>query len=73
MTAIRILAQNLRFLRQQEGLSQKAVADQLRITRGRYAKYEDAASEPPLDILIKMSDYFDIGVDSLITIDLKHS
>ncbi len=41
------------------------------ITRGRYAKYEDGASEPPLEILIKISKYFHVSIDLLLTVDLR--
>lgn len=41
------------------------------ITRGRYAKYEDGASEPPLEILIKISRYFYVSIDLLVSVDLR--
>jgi len=66
-----ILAENLRYLRAQKGLSQQHLADDLLITRGRYAKYEDAASEPPLEILLKISRYYHISADLLLTVRLN--
>lgn len=63
-----VLAENLRYLRAQKALSQQQVADDLMITRGRYAKYEDAASEPPLEILLKISKYYHISTDLLLTV-----
>lgn len=66
-----ILAENIRYLRDQLKLSQQTVADQLSITRGRYAKYEDGASQPPIELLIKISRYFRISIDLMVTIDLK--
>ncbi|ASK29285.1 XRE family transcriptional regulator [Chryseobacterium sp. T16E-39] len=66
-----ILAENIRYLRYQLKLSQQAVADQLLITRGRYAKYEDGASQPPIELLIKMSRYYRISIDLMVTIDLR--
>lgn len=41
------------------------------ITRGRYAKYEDGASEPPLEILVKISRYFHVSIDLLVSVDLR--
>lgn len=66
-----ILSDNIRYLRSQLGFSQQKVADDLLITRGRYAKYEDGASEPPLEILCKISRYYHISIDLMISIDLR--
>lgn len=66
-----LLSDNMRYLRAQLGKSQQAVADDLIITRGRYGKYEDDASEPPVDILLRMSRYFNVSIDLLISIDLS--
>ena len=69
--AMSILADNMRYLRAQLKASQQKIADQLLITRGRYAKYEDGASEPPIDILIRISQYFKISIDLLVSLDLR--
>lgn len=66
-----VLANNLRYLRDQLKMSQQALADSLSITRGRYSKYEDDAAQPPLEILIKISKYHRISIDLLLTVDLK--
>lgn len=65
------LSENMRYLRNQLHLSQQKVADTLLITRGRYAKYEDGASEPPLELLIRISRYFHISIDLLVSVDLR--
>src|SRR5690606_41605681 len=51
-------------------ISQQALADSLKLTRGRYAKYEDGANEPPIEVLVGMSKYFKISLDLLLTVDL---
>lgn len=66
-----ILAENLRYLRAQKALSQQQVADDLMITRGRYAKYEDEASQPPLEILLKISRYYHVSTDLMLTVQLN--
>jgi len=65
------LADNIRYLRNELKLSQQKVADDLMITRGRYAKYEDAASEPPLEILMRLSRYYHVSIDLLLSVDLR--
>ncbi|UIR57831.1 LexA family transcriptional regulator [Sphingobacterium sp. SRCM116780] len=66
-----LLAENLRFLRNEIKASQQSVADTLLITRGRYAKYEDGANDPPIEILLKLSRFYRISVDLLISVDLR--
>ncbi len=65
------LSENMRYLRNQLGSSQQKVADALGITRGRYAKYEDKSSEPPLEILLKISRYYYVSIDLLLSVDLR--
>jgi len=67
-----ILSENLRYLRAQKKCSQQHVANDLVISRGRYAKYEDGKSEPPLDILKLISHYFRVSIDLLISVDLRN-
>ena len=66
-----ILAENMRYLRGQQKYSQQKIADNLLITRGRYAKYEDGSSEPPIEILIRLSKYYRISIDLLVGLDLS--
>lgn len=66
-----ILSENLRYLRSLKLCSQRKIADALMISRGRYAKYEDAMSEPPLDILKRIVTYYSISLDSLVSTDLQ--
>lgn len=65
------LSENIRFLRSKKQFSQQRIADDLEITRVRYAKYEDGTSEPPLDLLNKIARYFGVSVDLLISVDVK--
>lgn len=66
-----ILSENMRYLRGKLHLSQQKVADELLITRGRYGKYEDGATEPPLEILVKISKYYNVSIDLLLTINVS--
>ena len=66
-----ILSDNMRFLRGKLKLSQQKVADQLKITRGRYAKYEDGSSEPPIEILMRVSKFFQVSIDLMVAVDVR--
>ncbi|MFD2744483.1 MULTISPECIES: helix-turn-helix domain-containing protein [Sphingobacterium] len=60
------LSENIRYLRAKAGKSQRALAEQLGITRARYSKYEYGTAEPPLEILLKISDYYHVTINVLI-------
>ena len=55
----------LKFLRQQMDKSQQTVALELDIPRTKYARYEIGESNPTIDTLIKMADYFNVSLDYL--------
>jgi transcriptional regulator with XRE-family HTH domain len=64
------IAKNIRFLRTQRKLSQEQLADELGITRSRIGSYEEGRSEPNIQLLITLSDFFKLPVDMLIKHDL---
>lgn len=65
-----IFSENVKLLRAQRGISQQKLSDDLIITRVRFAKYEEGKSEPPFDILKRISKYFQVSIDILINVDL---
>lgn len=68
---MKLFADNIRYLRTERGKSQNEVAESLMIQRDRYSKYEGDKSDPPLDILQKISRYFHVSIDILLTVDLR--
>lgn len=65
------ISSNIRWLRQWKGLSQEQLADDLEVTRARIGAYEEGRNEPPLDLLIRLSEYFHVAIDALVRGDLK--
>lgn len=61
-----IFANNLKSLRIDNDYSQNDIASKLGINRSRYSNYENGISEPPLDILIKISNFFNCTIDDLL-------
>ena len=57
----------LRLVRKARHLSQQQVAFDLNITREALSHYENGRREPSLDMLVKMSLYFNKSIDFLIT------
>jgi len=65
-----IFSDNLRYLRVKHGLTQQRIADALLIPRERYAKYE-GTTDPPLDCLQKISRYYHVSIDLLLSFDIR--
>lgn len=56
----------LKELRLRDKKTQKELAAFLGIDRTTYTKYETEASEPNLETLIALADYFDVPLDYLV-------
>jgi len=67
------IAKNIYFLRKQRGLTQEKLAEALDITRSRVGSYEEGRSDPGIEVLIQLSDYFKLPVDALLRHDLSRS
>lgn len=66
-----VLYKNISYLRNLKKLSQQDVADALDIGRSRLGSYEENRSEPSIEMLIALSEYFMISIDDLIKKDLR--
>lgn len=58
--------ENLAILRKSKGLSQEQLAEKLRLTRQTISKWELEQSTPDLDLLLQLSDIFQVSTDYLI-------
>lgn len=56
---------NLAELRINSNLTQKELAKILNVTDKAYWSYESGRTEPNIDTLIKIADYFDVSLDYL--------
>jgi len=65
------LGTNLKFLRKRRGRTQVDVAEKIGLKRPTYNGYENNVAEPSIDILINLSKYFNIAVDTMVKIDLR--
>jgi transcriptional regulator with XRE-family HTH domain len=61
---------NLKLLRARRGRSQEETAIGLDVKRSSWSGYENGSAEPPLDLLVRISDYFRVGLDRLLKDDL---
>lgn len=58
--------EQLRNLREDHDLTQKELGEYLSISQRSYAHYEAGTREIPLDILIKLADYYQVSLDFLV-------
>lgn len=57
---------NLRKLRESNNMTQQQMADKFGIQRPTYSRYENGERQPDFDLLLKISDYFNVSVDYLL-------
>ena len=57
----------LKALRMQAGISQEKLAVELGVTKRTIINYESGKTLPPISLLIQMSKFFGVAVESLIT------
>lgn len=57
---------NLFNLRKSKNLTQQDVANALNISQQSYQKYEKSITEPSVDSLIKLSEFYNISIDEIL-------
>ncbi len=65
------IGSNIRHLRSLKGWSQVQLADELSVTRSRIGSYEENRADPPVDVLIRLSNMFHVAIDALVKCDLS--
>ncbi len=56
----------LRDIREDRDISQKTLAAYLHIGQNTYSQYETGKRQLPLDILIRLAEYFDTSTDYIL-------
>jgi transcriptional regulator with XRE-family HTH domain len=62
---------NIKYLREKYGASQKRVAVDLGLSRTVLGGYESGVTQPPLDKLQLIADYFEVPIEALLHRDLS--
>lgn len=65
------LSYKLETLRKNKGLTQKDVADILKVNRTTYTKYETGVTEPNVSSLRKLSEIFGVDMNCLLSDDME--
>lgn len=62
---------NIKLMRKRKGRTQDEIARVLNMKRSTLSGYENGVAQPSIDNLIRISDYFNISIDTLVRIDLS--
>ena len=58
--------ENIRNLREDNDLTQAALAEILHISQRAYSHYENGTREIPIALLIQLSQYYDVSIDYIL-------
>ncbi|MBE6783690.1 MAG: helix-turn-helix transcriptional regulator [Ruminococcaceae bacterium] len=59
-------------LREDADLTQQTIADYLNIKQNTYCQYENKQRQIPVELLIKLSEYYNVSVDYILDLtDVK--
>lgn len=64
--------ENLKYIRSSLNISQKEIANYLKLNPSSYSNYENGRREPSIDVLIKISDFLNVEIDKLLTENLSN-
>jgi len=56
----------LKALRQNKGITQEQLADKIGVTNAAVSRYEQSATYPSVDVLIKLCKFFGVSSDYLL-------
>ncbi|HEY5511302.1 MAG TPA: LexA family transcriptional regulator [Prolixibacteraceae bacterium] len=65
------LSENVKFLRKRKRLTQNDLAETLGTKRSSINNYENGTAIPPMNVLIGLSDLFNLSIDTLVRINLS--
>lgn len=66
-----IINKNLKFLRAQQGMTQKQLAEKLGLKQAAIGAYEEERATPPLTSLLDITKIFNVNLDDLVRQDLS--
>jgi transcriptional regulator with XRE-family HTH domain len=67
-----VFAEQLKTLRKINGLTQKELAEKLKIKQNSHSDWENGKSEPNIEMLVRIADYFDVSLDYLLGGKMKN-
>lgn len=68
----KIFGSKLKELRKEEKLTQEELAEKMGVSKTTIVNYENGNRKVPLEVVVKLANYFNVPVDSLLNNDIKH-
>ncbi len=65
------ISSNIILLRKRKKKTQEIMSSELGITRARLGSYEENRAEPPIDMIVKIANYFEVSTDDLLLNKIK--
>lgn len=65
------LAQNLKYLREQMGLSQRDFSEKLGLSCATIGMWEQSHRKPDIEMIVRLAEYFGVTLDDLVLRDLR--
>lgn len=65
------IATNIKHLRLLKNWSQGQLADEIELSRARIGSYEEGRAEPSIEVMIRLSNIFHVGIDALVKSNLS--
>ena len=56
-------------LREENGLTQSAVAEYLNVKQNTYSQYENEKRQLPIDVLIKLAKFYKVSTDYILDLE----
>lgn len=63
---MKLIAERLKFLRKEKNLTQTELGEKVGIKRNTYSDWENGKTEPSLEKLIVLADFFEVSLDWLV-------
>lgn len=63
---MKMVFKNLRNIREDRDIKQKDIAKYLNVSQNTYSQYETGVIALTAEVLIKLSDYYDVSIDYLL-------
>lgn len=65
------LTQNLKYLREQKGLSQKDFSVAMGLSRATVGNWETGERKPDIEMIIRLAEYFNVTLDEFVLAELR--
>ena len=65
------IAQNLKYLRERKGETQKDISSLLNVSEMTISRYENGENEPDLKNVVVLANHFDVSLDEIISVKMN--